>query len=333
MKLATLGNGRRDGRLAIVSADLRRACWAAGIADTMQAAMDDWEAVRPALARASQALNADPEAGHTFDFDPAQALAPLPRAYAWMDGSAYLSHLHLFRKVQGRTVPEEYFRIPLMYQGGSDILLGCRAALPCTEGWGADCEGEVAVVVGDVPARPTRQQALDAVRLITIVNDVSLRLLQPRERETGFGWVHCKPPTAFAPVLATPDELGDAWDGARLHGRLRVWINDTQLGEPDAGVGMQFDFAELIQHAAQTRDLGAGTIIGSGTVSNADADVVGVACIAERRFIEQLRDGKATTPWLREGDVVRLDMHDATGRTIFGDIVQRATEALSTQTP
>jgi fumarylacetoacetate (FAA) hydrolase len=206
-------------------------------------------------------------------------------------------------------------------------MLNCRADLACDPEWGADCEAEVAVVVTDLPARPTREQALKAIRLVTIVNDVSLRSLQPRERETGFGWVHCKPPTAFAPVVATPDELGDAWKDGKVCLPLHVFVNDEVLGRPDAGVGMQFDFAQLIQHGAATRPLSAGTIIGSGTVSNSDVEKVGAACIAERRFIEQLQGGKAVTPYLKEGDRVRIEMLDAQGESLFGDIVQVARQA------
>jgi fumarylacetoacetate (FAA) hydrolase len=324
MKLATLPGPTPDGTLVVVSRDLSSAVPVPQIAATMQHALDHWAQAEVALREISRRLDAgDPLPGR-MRFDRAAALAPLPRAYAWLDGSSYLSHVALFRKVAGGTVPQSYYDVPLMYQGGSDSMLGCRAPLPCREEWGADCEGEVGVIIGPVPMRPTREQALGAIRLVTILNDVSLRSLQPRERETGFGWVHCKPPTAFAPVVATPDELGESWRDGKLHGALLVSRNGEFLGRPDAGVGMNFDFGRLIQHAAATRELTAGTIIGSGTVSNEDADVVGVACIAERRFLEQLREGRPITPYLREGDVVGLDMLDAQGRSIFGDIVQRA---------
>lgn len=324
MKLATLPGTTPDGTLVVVSNDLAFAAPVPEIAPTMQHAMDHWADLAHRLAAVAARMNAGEAVHGMTRFDPERALAPLPRAYAWLDGSSYLSHVALFRKVAGGTVPESYYSIPLMYQGGSDRMLGCRAPLPCRDEWGADCEGEVGVIIGDVPMRPTREQALRAIRLVTILNDVSLRALQPRERETGFGWVHCKPPTAFAPVVVTPDALGDRWRDGKLHGPLKVSLNGTPLGRPDTGVGMQFDFAQLIQHAAATRDLSAGTVIGSGTVSNANAQEVGVACIAERRFLEQLSDGKASTPYLRDGDVVALDMVDERGRSIFGDIVQRA---------
>lgn len=324
MKLSTLPGPGPDGTLAVVSRDLEHAVPVPRIAPTLQHALDHWEQAEPALREVSRALDAGQALPGRIRFERESALAPLPRAYAWLDGSSYLSHVALFRKVAGGTVPPSYYEVPLMYQGGSDRMLGCRAPLPCRDEWGADCEGEVGVIIGPVPMRPTREQALGAIRLVTILNDVSLRSLQPRERETGFGWVHCKPPTAFAPVVATPDELGDAWRDGKLHGLLHVSRNGEFLGRPDTGVGMQFDFGQLIQHAAATRDLSAGTIVGSGTVSNENAAEVGVACIAERRFLEQIGGGKPVTPYLRDGDVVSLDMTDASGRSIFGDIVQRA---------
>ena len=324
MKLATIPGTTPDGTLVVVSNDLSFATPVPDIAPTMQHAMDHWSTAQPRLAALAARMNAGESVTGMVRFDRERALAPLPRAYAWLDGSSYLSHVALFRKVAGGTVPDSYYSVPLMYQGGSDRMLGCRAPLPCRDEWGADCEGEVGVVIGDVPMRPTREQALRAIRLVTILNDVSLRALQPRERETGFGWVHCKPPTAFAPVVVTPDVLGKQWRDGKLHGPLQVSLNGAPLGRPDTGVGMHFDFAELIQHAAATRDLSAGTLIGSGTVSNANAEEVGVACIAERRFLEQLSHGKPATPYLRDGDVVALDMVDGSGRSIFGDIVQRA---------
>lgn len=324
MKLATLPGPTPDGTLVVVSRDLSVAAPVPQIAQTLQYAIDQWERVEPELRAVSRQLDAGEPVDGKAPFARETAWAPLPRAYAWLDGSSYLSHVALFRKIAGGTVPESYYAVPLMYQGGSDRMLGCRAPLPCRDEWGADCEGEVGVLIGAVPMRPTREQALQAIRFVTILNDVSLRSLQPRERETGFGWVHCKPPTAFAPVIATPDELGDRWRDGKLHGPLTVSLNGALLGQPDTGVGMHFDFARLIQHAAATRELAAGTIVGSGTVSNENAEDVGVACIAERRFLEQLRDGKPQTPYLRDGDVVSLDMVDAAGRSIFGDIVQRA---------
>lgn len=328
MKLATLKDDTRDGRLVVVTSDLTRAIAVPHVARTMQDALDRWEQVEGRLRSVALDLQANPAQSGAFDFRVEQACAPLPRAFAWLDGSSYLSHLELFRKVAGRTVPEEYYRVPLMYQGGSDVMLNCRADLACAPDWGADCEAEVVVVTGDVQARPSRQQALDAIRLVSIANDVSLRSLQPRERDTGFGWIHCKPPTAFAPVMVTPDELGEAWRDGKLHLPLHIRVNDDLLGRPHAGIGMQFDFAQLIQHGAATRPLSAGTIVGSGTVSNANADQVGVACIAERRFIEQIRDGKPTTPYLQDGDVVRIDMADDRGQSIFGDIVQIARQVV-----
>lgn len=328
MKLATIKGTTPDGILLIVSNDLKRAVPATSVAPTLQFALDNWSTVEGKLRLLSQKLETPGGLPGEILFRQEDALAPLPRAYAWLDGSSYLSHVALFRKVAGSVVPESYYTFPLMYQGGSDSMLGCRAPLPCREEWGADCEGEVAVVIGDVPMHPTREQALQAIRLVTIVNDVSLRSLQPRERETGFGFVHCKPPTAFAPVVVTPDALGDAWRDGKLHGILEISLNGTTLGRPNTGVGMVFDFGDLIQHAAATRALTAGTIIGSGTVSNENAEEVGVACIAERRFIEQITHGKALTPYLQDGDTIAIDMKNDNGVSIFGKIIQSATQVV-----
>lgn len=325
MKLASLKHGR-DGTLAVVSSDLQRAL-RAGM--TLQQALDDWEQVRPTL----EALSAKVNRGEGEAFDESLCASPLPRAYQWADGSAYVNHVELVRRARGAEMPESFWTDPLMYQGGSDTFLGPRDPIVMADaGWGIDFEGEVAVVTGDVPMGATPEQAAGLIRLVMLVNDVSLRNLIPNELAKGFGFFQSKPSSAFSPVCVTPDELGDAWDGGRLHLPLEVDYNGAPFGRANAGVDMTFDFPTLVAHAAKTRPLGAGTIIGSGTVSNKDADGspgkpvaeggLGYSCIAEIRMIETIQAGKPATAFMQDGDTVRMAMRDSQGATIFGTIDQ-----------
>jgi fumarylacetoacetate (FAA) hydrolase len=330
MKLATLRNGTRDGRLAVVSRDLTRCTDASFLAPTLQAALDDWRRISPHLATLAESLEhgaVPSERFHEHD-----ALSPLPRAYQWADGSAYVNHVELVRKSRGAEMPESFWTDPLMYQGGSDSFLAPREPIAMAdEGWGIDMEGEIAAIVDDVPAGATIERARDATRLLMLVNDVSLRALTAAELAKGFGFFQSKPSSAFSPVAVTPDELGDAWDGGKVHLPLSVDLNAKPFGRANAGVDMVFDFPTLIAHAAKTRPLAAGSIIGSGTVSNkldggpgkpvADGGA-GYSCIAEMRTVETLATGKATTPFLRFGDTVRIEMKDRSGRSIFGAIEQ-----------
>ncbi|MGB7257277.1 MAG: fumarylacetoacetate hydrolase family protein [Pseudolabrys sp.] len=330
MKLASLKDAR-DGRLVVVSRDLSRCADASAVARTMQAALDDWNAAAPRLTEIADAL----EAGRIahLAFAPEKCAAPLPRAFQWLDGSAYVNHVALVRKARGAEVPASFWTDPLMYQGGSDTMLGPRDPIALAdEAWGIDCEAEVVVVLGDVPMGATRQQAAAAIQLIMLVNDVSLRNMTGPELAKGFGFVQSKPASAFTPVAVTPDELGAAFDGNKVNLPLLSFINGKPLGRPVAGNDMTFDFPTLIAHAAQTRALSAGTILGSGTVSNRDADGgpgkpvgeggLGYSCIAEQRTVETLLHGKPITPFLKFGDRVRIEMHDAKGRSIFGAIEQ-----------
>jgi len=324
MKLASL-TGDRDGRLAVVSRDLSRAMPAQGIADTLQDALDDWARKRPAL----EALARELEAGRatSMPFNPAEALAPLPRAYHWVDGSAYVNHVELVRRARGAKMPESFWTDPLVYQGGSDDFLGPQAdARFASEDWGIDLEGEVAVVTDDVPTGIDAAAARARIQLVMLVNDWSLRNLIPAELAKGFGFYQSKPATAFSPVAVTPDELGDAWRDARVHLPLVVHLNGKPFGRPNAGVDMTFDFGQLIAHAAKTRRLGAGSIVGSGTVSNLDRST-GSTCLAERRMLETLDHGKPMTQFLSFGDRVRIEMLDASGASIFGAIDQRVVKA------
>lgn len=325
MKLASLKSGGRDGRLVVVSRDLRHAVDASDFAPTLQAALDDWGAAEPMLQAVYQRLN-DGVLDQAFPFDPRECAAPLPRAYQWADGSAYVNHVELVRKARGAEMPPSFWTDPLMYQGGSDSLIGpCDDIEAESEAWGIDFEGEVAVITDDVPMGLPPEAAMLHIRLLMLVNDVSLRNLIPNELAKGFGFFQAKPATAFSPVAVTPDELGTAWDGCKVRRPLRVLLNDTVFGEPDAGSDMTFDFPQLIAHAAKTRHLAAGTIVGSGTVSNVDRSR-GSACIAERRMLEQIADGKPSTPFLRFGDRVRIEMLDAKGQSIFGTIDQRVVQ-------
>ncbi len=324
MKLASLKGPGRDGRLVVVAADLARAVEVPRIAPTMQAALDDWAALVPALEQAAAQLEqAEPGLEDVFRFEPSACAAPLPRAYQFADGSAYLNHVALVRRARGAELPTELLDDPLMYQGASDGLLGPADPIEVTdEAFGIDLEAEVAVITDDVPLGVSARAALDHVKLVMLLNDVSLRRLIPDELAKGFGFFQGKPRSACSPVAIAPAALGDAWRDGRLHGALRSSINGQELGHPDAGVEMQFDFGRLIAHAARTRPLAAGTIVGSGTVSNQDRSV-GSSCLAEVRTIETIERGKATTGFLRFGDRVRIEMLDARGRTIFGAIDQQ----------
>lgn len=329
MKLATLRNGRPDGQLVVVSRDLLRCVSAGKIASNLQAALDAWETSAPALEQLSQALNSGAIASQPFD--PALALAPLPRAYSWIDGSGYLSHLERVRTLAGSKDAELQSARPLLYQGGSDSLLGAtEPILVSDDGLAVDLEAEIAVITGPVPMLATRAEASSAIRLITVCNDVSLRRLVADDLQNGFGFFHSKPSTSFGPVVATPDEFGTAWRDNKLHLKLRVSVNDTLLGQPDAGVDMHFDFADLIAAAANTRKLIAGTIVGSGTVTNRHEetlpikrDGIGFSCIAEARAVEKLKYGKARTPFLRDGDRVTIALVDPSGSPMVGAINQR----------
>lgn len=328
MNLATLGNGRPDGHLVVVSADRQRYVSAGRIAPTLQAALDDWANAAPALKSLSEQLAAGGIAGQPFDA--ASALAPLPRAYQWIDGSGYLSHLERVRTLKGSKDAELQSVRPLLYQGGSDSLSAPHAPIVVPEGdFALDFEAEVAVIIGAVPMRATREQAAAAIRLITICNDVSLRRLVVDDLQNGFGFFHAKPSTSFAPIVATPDELGNAWRDNRLHMPVRIEVNGLLYGQPNAGVGMHFDFADLIVEASRTRALGAGTIIGGGTVSNPHdeslpikRDGIGFACIAEARTVEKIKYGRARTPFLQTGDTVRIGALGVDGAPVFGDIFQ-----------
>jgi len=321
MKLASLKTTGRDGVLIVVSHDLKRAVVASAIAPTLQSLLEDWQHKAPKLAHLSATLNAD-KAADAFPFDPARCHSPLPRAYQWADGSAYVNHVELVRKARGAQMPASFWTDPLMYQGGSDSFIGpCEPILAESEDWGIDLEGEVAVIVDDVPMGVKPIKASRHIKLLMLVNDVSLRNLIPDELAKGFGFFHGKPATAFSPVAVTPDELGNAWDGAKLNLPLTVHINGQLFGQPNAGTDMTFDFPTLIAHAARTRELEAGSIIGSGTVSNVDRSA-GSSCVAERRMLETLGTGKAATPFLRFGDRVRIEMFDADGQSIFGAIDQ-----------
>ena len=328
MNLATLGNGRPDGHLVVVSADRQRYVSAGRIAPTLQAALDDWATAAPALQSLSDQLAAGGIAGQPFD--PAKALAPLPRAYQWIDGSGYLSHLERVRTLKGSKDAELQSVRPLLYQGGSDSLSAPHAPIVVPEGdFALDFEAEVAVIIGAVPMRATREQAAAAIRLITICNDVSLRRLVVDDLQNGFGFFHAKPSTSFAPIVATPDELSGAWRDNRLHMPVRIEVNGVLYGQPNAGVGMHFDFADLIVEASRTRALAAGTIIGGGTVSNPHdeslpikRDGIGFACIAEARTVEKIKYGRARTPFLQTGDTVRVGALGVDGAPVFGDIFQ-----------
>ena len=324
MKLASLTGGR-DGRLAVVTGDLTRATLATGIAATLQDALDDWSNTAPALAK--RAFDLEGGRADAFPFDVRQALAPLPRAHHWVDGSAYVNHVELVRKARGATMPDSFWTDPLVYQGGSDDFLAATADAPFVDAdWGIDLEGEVAIVTDDVPMGTDAVKARGHIKLLMLVNDWSLRNLIPGELAKGFGFYQSKPATAFSPIAVTPDELGPAWKDAKVQLPLTVHLNGELFGRPNAGDDMTFDFGQLVAHAAKTRRLGAGTIVGSGTVSNYDRSL-GSTCLAERRMLETLARGKPMTPFLSFGDRVRIEMFDPTGRSIFGAIDQRVVKA------
>ena len=326
MKLASLHNGSRDGALVVVDRTMAHCVRVPEIAGSMQAALETWERVAPALDRVARSLDAG-ERQDAEPFDPATCAAPLPRAFQFADGSAYVTHVELVRKARGAEIPESFWTDPLMYQGLSDHFLGPREAITAAdEAWGIDFEAEVAVIVDDVPMGITAEQAGGHIKLVTLLNDVSLRGLIPAELGKGFGFFHSKPASALAPVAVTPDELGDAWDGGKMCLPLISHLNGRLIGKPDAGVDMTFDFSQLIAHAAKTRRLGAGTVVGSGTVSNADRSA-GSSCLAEVRMLETLESGTPTTPFLRFGDRVRIEMLGADGGSIFGAIEQEVVPA------
>lgn len=324
MKLASLKQGGRDGTLVVVSRDLTQAVTGSHIAPTLQAALDDWSNAAPRLNALSEALNKNEVVG-AFALDMAALAAPLPRAYEFVDGSAYLPHVERVRKARGAEVPESFYTDPLMYQATSAGFLGPRdPVVVSSEEYGIDLEAEVVVVTDDVPMAVTPAQAAGHIQLVGLVNDVSLRALIPGELAKGFGFLQSKPRSALSPVFVTPDELGEAWHDDKLHLPMRTWLNGQWFGEAECGVDMQFDFAQLIAHAARTRPLTAGTIVGSGTIANQDTGK-GASCLAEQRTVETLRDGKPSTPFLKFGDRVRIEITDGNGVSIFGAIDQIVT--------
>lgn len=335
MKLATLNDGTRDGKLVVVSKDLTRYCAADNIAPTLQAALDDWARIAPELE--VLARDVEHEAVPCERFHEREAHSPLPRAYQWADGSAYINHVELVRKARGAEVPESFYHDPLMYQGGSDGFLPPRGDIPLGDpAWGCDMEGEVAVITDDVPMGTSAEDAAGHIKLIMLVNDVSLRGLIPAELAKGFGFFQSKPASAFSPVAVTPDELGDAWKDSLIHLPLMVDYNGEPFGRANVGVDATFNMAQLIAHAAKTRNLGAGSIIGSGTISNKGEDGgpgkpvseggLGYSCIAEIRMIETIRDGEPKTRFMRAGDTVKIEMRDAENHSIFGAIEQTVVE-------
>lgn len=322
MKLATLNNQTRDGQLVVVSQDLSQAITVPEIANTLQQALDQWETYGPLLEIKYQELN-QKKIKKSFNFSEQKILSPLPRAYQWADGSAYVNHIELVRKARGASMPENFWHDPLMYQGGSDTFLAPHDDIPLfNEEWGLDFEAEVAVITSDVPMGISKENAAKTICLMMLVNDISLRHLIPDELAKGFGFFQSKPSSAFSPVAVTPDELQDAWDGKKVHLPLLTYLNETLFGCPNAGVDMTFDFPILIAHAAKTRKLAAGTIIGSGTVSNNDR-TKGSSCIAEKRVLELLATGKAMTPFMQHNDRVRIEMFNHNNQSIFGTINQR----------
>jgi fumarylacetoacetate (FAA) hydrolase len=332
MKLASYKDGSRDGQLVVVSQDLGTAHFASGIANTLQQALDDWGFISPQLQDLYETIN-NGKARHAFAFDPALCLAPLPRAYQWADGSAYINHVELVRLARNSAVPANYYTEPLMYQGGSDDFLGARddAAFP-DEAFGIDFEAEIAVITGDVPMQSTPEQALDGIRLLMLANDWSLRHLIPDELGKSFGFLQSKPATAFSPVAVTPNEMGAAWHGGRLALTVQSQWNDRTVGLCDAGQEMTFHFGQLIAHLCKTRNVRAGSIIGSGTISNRGVEVNGkkdwprgYSCIAEKRAIETIQDGKPSTDYMKFGDTIRIDMKGANGQSVFGAIEQTVT--------
>ena len=321
MKLATRNDGTRDGTLVVVTRDGTRCVPATDIARTLQAALDEWDRCAPLLAALSEQLHADASLGEAFD--PTDARSPLPRAYEWVDGSAYLNHVRLVRKARNAEPPATLETDPLVYQGGSGVFLDPTQPIPLANpDWGLDFEAEVCVILGDVPQGTRAEDALQYVRLVLICNDVTLRNLIPTELRKGFGFFNGKPSTAFSPLAITPDELGSAWSEGRIHLPLTTWLNGEKVGDPEAGPEMHFSFADLIQHIAKTRDLTAGTILGSGTVSN-EGQHRGSSCLSEKRMVEIIETGSAQTEYMKPGDHVRIEMLDADGNSVFGAIDQR----------
>lgn len=325
MKLATLKNNTRDGQLVVVSRNLDKAVTVADIAPTLQSALDNWPEISPQLACIYQALN-NGDMPNAIDFDQAACESPLPRAYQWADGSAYVNHVELVRKARNAEMPETFWTDPLMYQGGSDAFIGPRDDIyVACESYGIDFESEVAVVTDDVPMGISAEQAVEHIKLLMLVNDVSLRNLIPGELAKGFGFFSAKPSSAFSPVAITPDELGTAWDGTKLHLPLTTHFNHTLFGQPSCGVDMTFDFPTIVAHAAKTRPLSAGCIVGSGTISNYDRSA-GSSCLAEKRMLETIAEGKPSTEFMKFGDHVRIEMFDDNGNSIFGAIDQKVVE-------
>ena len=329
MKLATYKDGSRDGQLVVVSRELSTAHYATGIASKLQQVLDDWNFLAPQLEDLYTTLNQG-KARHAFPFDPTQCMAPLPRAYQWADGSAYLNHVELVRAARNSEVPASFYTDPLMYQGGSDDFIGPRDPVVCPdEAYGIDFEAEIAVITGDVPMQTTADDAIEGVRLLMLANDVSLRNLIPNELAKGFGFFQSKPATAFSPVAITPDELGDAWQGGRVHLALQSTWNGRKVGMCEAGPEMTFHFGQLIAHICKTRNVRAGSIVGSGTVSNKSVEVngqpewpKGYSCIAEKRAIETILDGKPSTEFMKFGDTIRIEMKGRNGENLFGEIEQ-----------
>ncbi|MEP6972038.1 MAG: fumarylacetoacetate hydrolase family protein [Betaproteobacteria bacterium] len=338
MKLASYKDGSRDGQLVVVSRDLTTAHYATGIADRLQQVLDDWNFLSPQLQDFSDTLNQG-KARHAFAFEPRRCMAPLPRAYQWADGSAYLNHVELVRAARNATVPESFYTDPLMYQGGSDDFIGpCDAVVCPSEDFGIDFEAELAVVTADVPMGASPERALDGVRLAMLVNDVSLRNLVPGELAKGFGFVQSKPATAFSPVAVTLDELGNAWDKGRVNLTLQSTWNGRRVGMCEAGPDMSFHFGQLVAHLCKTRNVRAGAIIGSGTVSNKGVQTNGrmdwprgYSCIAEKRAIETIQDGKPSTGFMKYGDTIRIEMNGLDGQSIFGAIDQEIVPLQRTQ--
>ena len=333
MKLASYKDGSRDGQLVVVSRDLSTAHYATGIASRMQQLLDDWNFLSPQLQDLYVTLNQG-KARHAFPFDPRQCMAPLPRAYQWADGSAYINHVELVRLARKAEVPANYYTEPLMYQGGSDDFLGaCDAAPFASEAFGIDFEAELAVVTSDIPMGSSPERALDGIRLLMLANDWSLRHLIPDELAKGFGFLQSKPATAFSPVAVTVDELGEAWQKGRLHLTLESSWNGRKVGRCEAGPEMTFHFGQLIAHLCKTRNVRAGSIVGSGTVSNRATEVngkkewtKGYSCIAEKRAIETVVDGKPATDYMKYGDVIRIEMKGRDGESLFGAIEQTVVE-------
>jgi len=326
MKLATYKDGSRDGQLVVVSRDLTTAHYASGIATRLQQLLDDWNFISPQLEDLYQTLN-NGKARHAFEFEPARCMAPLPRAYQWADGSAFINHVELVRKARNAEVPESFYTDPLMYQGGSDDFIGARDPIVCPNPeWGIDFESEVAVIASDVPMGTSADAALEGIRLVMLANDVSLRNLIPAELAKGFGFFQSKPATAFSPVAATPDELGDAWRGGRVHLNLESAWNGKRVGLCSAGDEMTFHFGQLIAHICKTRNVRAGSVIGSGTVSNKDWSR-GYSCIAEKRAIETIESGEPKTAFMQYGDTIRIEMKGLDGASVFGAIEQTVAQA------